>query len=943
MPQKFDKELQAEIPIPSADHVRQARKETLPDKVACDTSLSHVPHAGPEDKIMDESSYPERRSSPRIDLQHNVRLNLKGSDWEGIVLNISLGGVYLVFDATFSAFENQTIQLHMFNNEVAVLEFRGTVRRIHEGAGPQIGTPGKAALGLAVAFASLGDIKSQILASLLERLRERSVSVKFMALLVSEETGDLLLEVSSKGTDAVLQKAIHPCPAEGVEGLTLDRRMAPRVKLSIHARIEALNGASTVLYDARTENLSVNGACIRFQEQSDLLGRHLRLHLYPAYGVAIPPSMQAAHVPECAVIGEVMWTAQGTVMPAEPRQASSASVHLAGVRFLPSNDKAYRRIAELLGRFLISPGSLEDAVAEASLISELKECRNSSAQRIAIYHDRPSKHLSPLTPLVIISPGYGETKREYVALAYYFASNGFHVLRYDHTNHVGESEGDIHQSTLSHMKEDLLAVVNYAERSWPGSPMVVVATSLAGRVALKAITPDHRVKLLVLVTPVVDVQTTLLAVHQEDHLDKYLHGNRKGIMNVLGFNIDADRWLGDAIREGYSDLQSTIRDAEQCNVPVILFTAENDAWVPMELVMKVQAALGSRLRTSYLIPEALHRLQENPRKTQAVFRQLITCCVKEFYPLSHEPDIAEPPPREVALQNRLELKRARAQHQMAKTDALEFWRDYLAHFHYIVNSFDYWHLLDHIYRLTGTCDRGERILDVGCGNGNFGMFLMINQAYRRRSAQRIDSKPLSYIAVDFVPSALLKARLNLMNLAEELRAKFPAVVMTRDLIRPCFSLADLNLPLPFHDDQFDRIVCNLVIGYLQDPLFTLRELMRVLSPNGRLVLTNLKPRADLSQIYRNFLQIAKQPEEVEEARQVLNNSGKIKQGESNGIFRFFDRNELGVLLVACGGVQPRIYSTFGNQAYVAVTEKPGTMHAPPTKSSLLPQKRTLEA
>src|SRR3989442_13216332 len=103
MPQKFDKELQAEIPIPPDDHVRQTRKETLPDKVTRDTSLSHVPHAGPEDKIMAESSSPERRRSPRIDLQHNVRLTEKGSDWEGMVLNISTGRADWVLDGTFSA------------------------------------------------------------------------------------------------------------------------------------------------------------------------------------------------------------------------------------------------------------------------------------------------------------------------------------------------------------------------------------------------------------------------------------------------------------------------------------------------------------------------------------------------------------------------------------------------------------------------------------------------------------------------------------------------------------------------------------------------------------------------------------------------------------------------------------------------------------------------
>ncbi len=98
--------------------------------------------------------------------------------------------------------------------------------------------------------------------------------------------------------------------------------------------------------------------------------------------------------------------------------------------------------------------------------------------------------------------------------------------------------------------------------------------------------------------------------------------------------------------------------------------------------------------------------------------------------------------------------------------------------------------------------------------------------------------------------------------------------------------------------------------------------MRVLTPNGKLVITNLKPHADLSQIYRNFVQVTERPEEVEEARRLLNNSGKIKQGESDGVFRFFDRHEFATLLESSGAARPRIYTTFANQAYIAVAEKP---------------------
>ena len=89
-------------------------------------------------------------------------------------------------------------------------------------------------------------------------------------------------------------------------------------------------------------------------------------------------------------------------------------------------------------------------------------------------------------PVVVIAPGYGETKRDYLTLAYYFVSNGFHVIRYDHTNHVGESEGRHFESSLSSMKEDFQSVIQFARRQWPHSPVLGVASSLAARVALKA-------------------------------------------------------------------------------------------------------------------------------------------------------------------------------------------------------------------------------------------------------------------------------------------------------------------------------------------------------------------------------------------------------------------------------------------------------------------------
>ncbi|MGH7167318.1 MAG: alpha/beta fold hydrolase, partial [Nitrospiraceae bacterium] len=481
----------------------------------------------------------ERRRSPRIALRIEARLSLDGSAWNGTALNISLSGIFMVFDGVVPVSENQPIRLGLMS-EVGVLEIRGTVRGIREVSGPESEPRGKPALGLAVQFTGLQTTEELILASLLDNLRDQPGNIKLRALLIPQETGDVLLEFSSVGTADRLT-AIHPGQLPVEEDLDPERRFAARVKVAIPARVEPDElSAPDSQYTAVTTNLSVHGACLRLQSRMKPLGRRCLVRLLPPPAFAAQPAKRLADSSEYTVMGEIIWSTPETTEPADPKGGSSAGTIRLGLRFLHFNDEGQRRLAELIGRFLTSPARLEDWSEETKLVSELMECRNEKGQRIAVYHDSPRKSLPPGSPVIIISPGYGETKKEYITLAYYFASNGFHVLRYDLTNHVGESEGGIEQSTLSSMRQDLSALLSFTERAWPASPISVVATSLAGRVALKLLAHDRRVKLLVLLTCIVDVQATLLAVHQEDHIGAYLKGSKRGRMNVLGFTLDAD-------------------------------------------------------------------------------------------------------------------------------------------------------------------------------------------------------------------------------------------------------------------------------------------------------------------------------------------------------------------------------------------------------------------
>ncbi len=248
-----------------------------------------------------------------------------------------------------------------------------------------------------------------------------------------------------------------------------------------------------------------------------------------------------------------------------------------------------------------------------------------NGQRISAYHDRPIEGNSTEGPVVVIAPGYGETKRDYLTLAYYFASNGFHVVRYDHTNHVGESDGLHYQVSLSSMKDDFQTVTRYVRATWPHSAIIGVASSLASRVALKAEVECPSLSLLIMLMSIVNVERSAATVHQEDLFAGYGNGQGPDSANFLGFNV-GNQFLGDAIANKFVTLEHTLIDAESLTSPVILVSAEKDAWVAPDDLQAFRNALGRRLEQWIVVPDALHRLQENPKRARETYRQLIAQC-----------------------------------------------------------------------------------------------------------------------------------------------------------------------------------------------------------------------------------------------------------------------------------------------------------------------------
>ena len=108
-----------------------------------------------------------------------------------------------------------------------------------------------------------------------------------------------------------------------------------------------------------------------------------------------------------------------------------------------------------------------------------------------------------------------------------------------------------------------------------------------------------------------------------------------------------------------------------------------------------------------------------------------------------------------------------------------------------------------LHFLLGEVRPGDRVLDVGCGTGDF------TAAMARAGADAI--------GVDVAEAALRRAR-----------SRHPGVE---------FRLVPLDGPLPFEDGSFELVWASEVIEHVADTARWLSEVRRVLAPGGRLLVT----------------------------------------------------------------------------------------------------------
>ena len=549
---------------------------------------------------------------------------------------------------------------------------------------------------------------------------------------------------------------------------------------------------------------------------------------------------------------------------------------------------------------------------KAPIVSELITYKNRERRTIIGFFD----HLRNATTrdhFVIIVPGYGETKRDALTTAYFLAKNGSNVIRYDATDHIGESDGEIINCTMGKLKNDLLSTIDFVETTYGIEKVAVVASSLSKRIAIKAASEDKRISFMVGVVGVVNLQETLKAVYNEDIIEDVKRNKIKDAYDLLGFEVDKECTLN-AIEDNYHDIETTRNDLKKIKCPVVFLVAEKDAWVRLDDVKFVVESDKTGTRELHVIPDAMHQLFENPKAAQVAMRQIVVSSMK--YVKKKEirlNDVIEPTMREMAQQNKVEKDRLRRLTARTENEEKDFWGKYIVDFSMLRKVPDYGIYLDDILDNMLPMKNCQTLLDAGCGVGYLGIWMLSKLSQKTRHKRH---SIIRYMGIDFVESNVREAK------------RYHGMAMKqlcRDINNPpvefAYGVIDLNKELPYPSNSFDRISSSLVISYVNNAEFTVKELLRVLKPQGTIVISTLKPCPDLSCIYRKFLNQATSEQDILEARKLLSSAGQIRRREGEGHYIFFSENELKMLLVATGARNVKTFRSFGDQANVVVATK----------------------
>jgi ubiquinone/menaquinone biosynthesis C-methylase UbiE len=544
-------------------------------------------------------------------------------------------------------------------------------------------------------------------------------------------------------------------------------------------------------------------------------------------------------------------------------------------------------------------------------------------------------------PVVIIPPALGRRKETlgFLALSIIETFRTYNrdviVIRYDGVRTVGESYNDrecrasgkeMLNFTMSQSVRDLLTTLDFLE-NYPGiscTNFIVLAFSMVSIIARKAILLDKkkRIDLCINVMGSTDVQDFLFnATGGLDYINEYQEGLKEGTFQVLGC-LMTRKMLGDILDHEMAYLEHARRDMSQIDTPITWIYGKYDYWTNQKRVEDIMSIKSPSKRVVYEVPTG--HIVKTSDEAMNVFGLIVKIMWQHLFEETVAPILPD-----LSIANKVNT----AEWARVKRDAIDYktyWKYYLLDKEEGKIGYDVLTFADDYNEFFGKqvdllrLRKGELIADIGGGTGSFIKYYF-DQVVRSGESNEVE-RSSKVIVLDLVWEALCKAKMKYRKFNQDLAS--PSVGMT-------FITADSDdeQTIPFKDNSFSRILASLLISYLRSPQKSIREFYRVLKPAGIIVISSLKPDADMSKPVTHLIEKIKKSDDLIEgtskkeflasAQSFMNLAASLFDLEEEKVFKFYTAGELVALLEQANFKEINIYESFGDppQAIIAVAQK----------------------
>ena len=398
----------------------------------------HLPAISPSAHPSDERT--DRRRFTRTTLSLVTDLSVGTMLLQGTVLNIGLGGLFFVSRQPISSVEDHPVYL-VLRTPVSFLELHGIV---HQRSTPFSEHP----TCLAIIFTSLSDMDRAVLASLIQELHDHVSNVQLEGLIPQDGLTESHSAVS--------------------HSLQVEQRWHVRARLAIPVYLTfSESGRETDRHIGLLVNLGKGGACVQTRIQTNDIPSRLFIHYMKTHHTTHRRPLIDDETFDSPIACRVIWKDARTRRPDQPSSNSLDKNSQIGLQFGHLSNESEERLNHFLFSRLLSPSELDQRTEHGLVRSTTHRPRNREGHTLVVSQDFAKGLVGTHTPVLIISPGYRESKIDYLSLAHVLALNGFRVLRYDPTHALGLSEGAPHLMTLSGMQQDLATIREFVREMWP--------------------------------------------------------------------------------------------------------------------------------------------------------------------------------------------------------------------------------------------------------------------------------------------------------------------------------------------------------------------------------------------------------------------------------------------------------------------------------------------